>query len=153
MSALSEISIRVEATARSAAHRVPSAALGALLSELATLLEVLHRTGEEGAIDLRSLPLDPLERDDLRCVLGTGAVDIRIEANGESRIRETAISGLWWTEHRDACGEALVVLIEVARVPSIVPAAAEDLALGVLQLRASAAAHSALPGDSPHGTT
>ncbi len=153
MSTLGGIPIHVEPTGGPQAAGALGAGLGAILSELATLLEALRRRGVEGAIDLRSLPLGPDDLDRLQGILGTGEVDIRIEANGESRIRETAVGGLWWTEHRDAAGALLAVLIEVARVPNILSPADEDLALGAARLRADAAAQCAEFGESPHGTT
>lgn len=153
MSTLGGIPIHVEPTGSPLPSSALGAGLAAILSELASLLEALRRSGAESAIDLRSLPLGPDDLDRLQRLLGTGEVDIRIEANGESRIRETAVCGLWWTEHRDAAGALLAVLIEVARVPSILPAADEDLALGAIRLRADAAAQSAEFGESPHGTT
>jgi hydrogenase-1 operon protein HyaF len=153
MSAFGGIPIRVETTAAARAGFALGVELGAILSELATLLEALRLTGQEGAIDLRSLPLGANELDCLRRILGRGEVDIRIDANGESRIRETAVRGLWWTEHRDAVGAPLAVLIEVARVPNILLAADEELALGAVRLRAAAAAQSSAPGETPNGTT
>lgn len=153
MSALGDIPIHVEPAVAQSAGRTLGVGLGAILSELATLLEGLRSTGEEGAIDLHSLPLGPNDVDRLQCILGSGEVDIRIDANGESRIRETAVSGLWWTEHRDAAGEPLAVLIEVARVPSILMAADDDLALGAVRLRTVAAAQFSPPGETAHGTT
>ena len=153
MSALGEIPIHVEPLPEKSAGRELGAGLGAILSELATLLEALRTTGEEGAIDLRSLPLGPNDLDRLQRILGSGEVDVRIEANGESRIRETAVCGLWWTEHRNAAGESLAVLIEVARVPNILVAADDDLALGAVRLRTAAAVQFSAPGETPHGTT
>ncbi len=153
MSALGDIPIHVEPSAEKSVGRELGVGLGAILSELATLLEALRSTGEEGAIDLRSLPLGPNDLDRLRRLLGSGEVDIRIDANGESRIRETAVSGLWWTEHRNAAGEPLAVLIEVARVPNILLTADDDLARGAVRLRTVASAQFSAPGETPHGTT
>ncbi len=153
MSTLGGIPIHVEPAGTPLVASTRGAGLGAILSELATLLEALRRTGSEGALDLRSLPLGPDELDRLQRILGWGEVDIRIDANGESRIRETAVSGLWWTEHRDAAGALLAVLIEVARVPNILVPADEDIALAAIQLRVEAAAQCATSGESPHGTT
>ena len=153
MRTLGGIPIHVEPTGSSLRSSALGAGLGAILSELASLLEALRRSGAEGAIDLRSLPLGPDDLDRLQRILGVGEVDIRIAANGESRIRETAVCGLWWTEHRDVSGALIAVLIEVARVPNFLSAADEDIALGAIRLRAAAAGQCAKFGESPHGTT
>ncbi len=153
MSALEGIPIRVEPGPTGEAQVTVGAGIAAILTEIAALLEHLVRTGEPGAIDVRSLPLGPADRQRLQDTLGTGEVDIRMQTNGESRIRETAVHGVWWTEHRDSDGALLVSLIEVARIPDILLVADEDLARGALRLRAGAAPQSAAQGESPHAPT
>ncbi len=127
--------------------------MAAILTELAVLLERLVQHGEPGAIDVRSLPLSPTERMRLIETLGAGEVDIRIQANGESHIRETSIPGVWWSEHRDSDGVLLVTLIEVARVPEMLAAADADLVRGAERLRAVLAPLCAAHGGTTHGTT
>ena len=58
----------------------------ALLSEIATCLEKLVKTGNTGMIDLNSLPLAPGEYEQLRQTLGQGEISARIEAIGPSEI-------------------------------------------------------------------
>ena len=153
MTTLSQIPICVEPVAVSHDEATVGGGTGAILSEIAELLERLARTGEPGAIDLRSLPISPADRAQLLQALGTGEVDARVQANGESRIRETAVHGVWWTEHRDSDGALLASLIEIARIPDILIVGADDLLRGASRLRASLSFPSAAQGESPHGTT
>ncbi len=116
-----------------------SAGTRTLLTEIAQLLQRLLSEGAPGAVDLGSLPLGPVDRLGLREALGEGEVDIRLELAGGSRVRETAIAGVWWVEHRDADGQLLTELIEVARVPEIVTAQPADMEQALARLRALAA--------------
>ena len=151
MTTLAQIPVCVEPVPVSHEEGTVGGGIGAILAEIAELLERLARTGEPGAIDLRSLPLSPADRAQLLQALGTGEVDARMQANGESRIRETAVHGVWWTEHRDSSGELLATLIEVARVPDILIVGEDDLLRGASRLRASLTLQSAAQGESPHG--
>lgn len=99
----------------------------AVLSEVADLLGRLLETGEEGSIDLRSLPLSPADRDWLDAKLGSGEVEIVIEAGGRSTLYETAYSGVWKVVHRDTEERVVSEFIEVAYVPAIVQPAAADI--------------------------
>lgn len=153
MSTLAQIPVRLERTGGDRDQATVGNAIAAILTEIAQLLEHLARTGEPGAIDVRSLPLSSADRAQLLQALGAGEVDIRMQANGESRIRETAVHGVWWTEHRDSDGVLLATLIEVAPVPDILIVGNDDLVRGASRLRASLTAQSAAQGESPHGTT
>lgn len=108
----------------------------ALLHQIATGLDRLAREGEADAIDLGRLPLSPGERDRLQQTLGTGEVQATLNVDGESHIRETAIPGVWWVEHRDARGERIADLIEITRIPPILCTSVDDIGRGAAQLRA-----------------
>lgn len=99
----------------------------AVLSEVADLLGRLLATGEEGSIDLRSLPLSPADRDWLDGKLGRGEVEIALEAGGRSDIYETAYAGVWKVTHRDTEARVVSEFIEVAYIPAIVRPASADL--------------------------
>lgn len=99
----------------------------AVLSEVADLLGRLLETGEEGSIDLRSLPLSPADRDWLDKKLGSGEVEITLEAGGRSVLTETAYSGVWKVVHRDAEERVVSEFIEVAYVPAIIKPAKMDI--------------------------
>jgi hydrogenase-1 operon protein HyaF len=68
-------------------------------------------------------------------VLGTGAVDARVEALGESRVVETKFPGIWWVTHRNEVGETVAESVEICGVPAILHAPREDVADGAKGLR------------------
>jgi hydrogenase-1 operon protein HyaF len=107
----------------------------AIAAEIASLLDRLATDAGSGAIDVRSLPMTTADRAQLREFLGAGEVQATIDAEGPSTVRETAIPGVWWTEHRNRDGELLAELIEVCRVPEILMPAPDELAGAGRQLR------------------
>jgi hydrogenase-1 operon protein HyaF len=109
----------------------------AVLREVATLLERLTSHGEQGSIDLRSLPLSAADRSWLRERLGKGEVSISLAAGGASSLTETGLAGVWWVEHRDEQDEMCGEFIEVAAVPALVAAHPEDMASALARLRSS----------------
>ena len=112
----------------------------AILSEIAVRLDRLVESGEGDAIDLRSLPLAPRDRELLIDALGTGEVEATLQVDGLTQVRETGIAGVWWIEHCDARGERIAEFIEVARIPDILDVAAEDIGRGAAALRERLAA-------------
>jgi hydrogenase-1 operon protein HyaF len=153
MSRLTEIPIRIEPAARSEASAVVGGLGGgvaAILCELVTLLERLVKGESPGAIDLRSLPMSPLDRAELQRVLGEGEVQATVNAQGLSKMRETRVSGVWWVEHFDQQGELIAELIEVSRVPEILSSASDEIAAGARALRAQIAMAAVPP--APQGS-
>jgi hydrogenase-1 operon protein HyaF len=149
MSRLGDIPIRSESSARNE----PPAAVGglgggvaAILSELVTLLERLVATESPGAIDLRSLPMSPVDRAALQRALGAGEVQATVTAQGLSRVRETRVSGVWWVEHFDQQGDMVAELIDVSRVPAILTSATDEIAASARELRAQLTAPSPTEG-------
>ena len=130
MSRLDSIAIKVVQP-----FEAPSGNGGALLRELAELLEGLSARGESSSIDLRSLPLTPGDYRELRETLGKGAVTAHLEVAGTTEVSETACPGAWWVTHRGETGEVLAELIEICPVPAILAAPAEDVAEGLARLR------------------
>ena len=108
----------------------------ALLHEVAGRLERFARGEPVEAIDLKSLPLNPADYERLRAVLGPGEVRATFDVDGQSLVLETGIPGVWWIEHRDARGELIAELLEIARIPDILCTGAEDLGAGAALLRA-----------------
>jgi hydrogenase-1 operon protein HyaF len=101
-----------------------------LLRELLQQLERLLQTGESAAIDLSALPLTPADLAWLRDTLGSGEVSVRLDANGESTLDETALPGIWWVTHRNPQGGVVAQFLEVAFVPELVKAHPQDVSLG-----------------------
>jgi len=142
---LSDIAVRIEA-AGPAASELPqggpaprSGGLGggvtAILAELAARLERLATCGDTALIDLRSLPISPIDRIELREVLGQGEVTATLDAQGASTLRETAFAGIWWIEHRDRDGKITAELFDVNLVPKILAATSGDVAIAAAALR------------------
>lgn len=116
---------------------VPSGNAEALVREIETLLDNLLRTGEGGALDLRSLPLNATDREALRVRLGRGEVDIRMDLAGLSSIHETGVPGVWWIAHHDPAGQLVSEFIEVAYAPDLIAVGPDDVERGLAQWRAS----------------
>jgi HupH hydrogenase expression protein len=153
MSRLTEIPIRIEPSARIETPPVVGGLGGgvaAILSELVTLLERLVNGEAPGAIDLRSLPMSPLDRAELQRVLGEGEVQATVNAQGVSKMRETRVPGVWWIEHFDQQGELIAELIEVSHVPEILSSASDEIAAGARALREQIAMAAAPP--TPRGS-
>jgi hydrogenase-1 operon protein HyaF len=102
---------------------------------LATLLDGLLSAEVPGTIDLRSLPMSPLDRAQLLRVLGQGEVQATVNAEGLSMLRETGVSGVWWIEHFDPRGVLIAELLEVTRVPQLLASASDEIAAGARALR------------------
>jgi hydrogenase-1 operon protein HyaF len=108
----------------------------ALLSEIATCLEKLVKTGNTGMIDLNSLPLAPGEYEQLRQTLGQGEISARIEAIGPSEIIETRYPGVWWVTHYNVEGDIVADMLEITTIPEIIKSQPEDIRTGLGLLRA-----------------
>lgn len=107
----------------------------ALLYEIAALAERLAEEGDAGAIDLKSLPMSAADYRQLRDALGQGEVTIELCINGRTRLIETSVAGVWWTEHRDQQDGLVAEFIEVATIPKIVPATSQEIRKGAAELR------------------
>jgi hydrogenase-1 operon protein HyaF len=152
MSRLIDIPIRVENGRAGADGATVGAGVSAILIEIAAQLERLADGGEPGAIDLRSLPMSPDDRQRLADALGRGEISITLQVDGESTIRETGMHGVWWTEYRDRAGECIADFLEIARVPAILPAETGELQGAARRLRVRAAGvptGRANPGEPP----
>lgn len=94
----------------------------ALLFELQAALDKLAAEGRPTQIDLKSLPMAPDEYDALIAFLGRGEIDIELDIDGPTRIRETAWAGIWWIQHVNRNGRILSEVIEVNRFPEFLGA-------------------------------
>jgi len=98
-----------------------------LLHEVRHALERLLREGEETTIDLGSLPMAPGELEKIDDALGIGEVRVMLDSLGPSQLYETRFNGVWRVTHRNASDEVVGRYIEIARVPSILPAQGPDM--------------------------
>jgi len=106
-----------------------------VLAEVGQLLDSLAESGEEGAIDLRSLPLTEADRSELEELLGRGEVRAELDIAGDSEIWETAYAGAWWIRHRGAGGKIASEEIAVCPVPEILKTHPVDIATAASRLR------------------
>jgi hydrogenase-1 operon protein HyaF len=107
----------------------------ALAHELLSHLQRLAETGETAAIDLKSLPMSPDEFNDIKKMLGEGEVDLTLDLDGPTRIRETAYPGVWWIQHKAPDDRILTEYIEIARFPEFLSAQPDHIADAVRHLR------------------
>lgn len=107
----------------------------AIAHELLRHLEHLAETGESAAIDLKSLPMAPDEFNDIKNMLGEGEIDLTLEMDGPTRIRETAFAGVWWIQHKAPDGRILTEYIEIARFPDFLSAQPDHITDAVRHLR------------------
>jgi hydrogenase-1 operon protein HyaF len=132
MTRLEDIAVRVEPPVRTGGL---GGGVAAVLSEIVGMLEELARGGSPATVDLRSLPMSPTDRSELKSALGEGEVQATLDADGLSTLRETRVSGVWWVEHRDRQGELIAELLEVTSVPQILTSASDEIAAGARELR------------------
>lgn len=143
LSRLTEIPVRIERMPTGAGPDGPAAApdfglgggVAAILAELVGMLERLAQRQTPTAIDLRSLPMSPQDRIELKRALGDGEVRATVDADAVSTVHETGISGVWWVQHRNRHGELTAELLEVTRVPEILARASDEIAMGANVLR------------------
>ena len=95
--------------------------------EILNQLERLLSDGESGAIDLRGLPMAPNEYTELLAMLGDGELDLDIDLNGPTRVRETGYPGVWWIQHKDAADRVLSEYIEINRIPDFLCAQTDQI--------------------------
>ncbi len=108
----------------------------AVLREIETLLTVLAQKGEEGSIDLSSLPLTPEDYDLLEETLGEGEVTAEVNSLGATRVHETGIPGVWWVTHYNEDDDVMAEFIEVTYCPEILLTPEDDVKDGLEALRA-----------------
>ncbi|MDT8448794.1 MAG: hydrogenase expression/formation C-terminal domain-containing protein [Wenzhouxiangellaceae bacterium] len=111
------------------------AGVHALAHEIVAGLERLQDNGESSAIDLKSLPMAPEEFNEVRDMLGSGEIDLTLDLDGPTRIRETAYPGVWWIRHESGDGRVLAEYIEIGRFPEFLAAQPEHVSDSVRQLK------------------
>ena len=107
----------------------------AVLSEIADRLGALAEKGETSAIDLRGLPMTAADRKELEDGLGHGEVNATLDVAGQSEIRETAYSGVWWIRHLGAGGQVATEEIAITPLPEILRAHTHDIQAAAEKIR------------------
>ena len=106
-----------------------------VLAEISRMLEALSESGQAGAIDLRSLPLSEVDREQLEEVLGRGEVRVKLDIAGESEVWETTYPGVWWIRHRGADSKIATEEISVCAIPEILITHPGDIKAAAVRLR------------------
>jgi hydrogenase-1 operon protein HyaF len=124
MQKLQDIAVRVEATDGSPLNHSNATPI---MHEVLHALQRLARDNESTTIDLRAIPFGPGDEEQLFNMLGVGEIQIELNSLGRSLISETAFSGVWLVDHRNADDQRIALQIEITSVPSILLAQQEDL--------------------------
>lgn len=135
MSASIPLKIKPAQTAHAPDGSTIGTGVQALGYEILAALERLHESGESSAIDLKSLPMAPGEFEEISNMLGCGEIDLTLDVDGPTRIRETAFPGVWWIRHESDQGRVLAEYIEINRFPDFLAAQPEHIADSVRQLK------------------
>lgn len=114
----------------------PTGIAGAVLAELRDHLQNLAEHGTTHCIDLRSLPMNDADINELADQLGVGEVKASIKSIGSSSIRETAYRGIWWIIHYGEDKAVLSELIEVTQVPEILVTHEDEIRHSVKAMQA-----------------
>jgi hydrogenase-1 operon protein HyaF len=109
----------------------------AIFNELTDYLQQLATDGKTHTIDLSGLPLNGADHERLEQLLGRGEVEITLNTLGDSRIYETAYSGVWWIRHYSADQKLISEFIEISRCPDIIKAHPDDVQAAAAAMQAS----------------
>lgn len=143
VSSLDKIGVKVVSTAAQTPEAATAGNALPLLHEIATLMQTLVDKGEEGCIDLRSLPLAPGDYDRLRALLGEGEALAKVDAAGETTVRETAYAGVWWVTYYSTDNEVVADRLEITLVPAILKSHPADVGAAARRLRSDIDARAA----------
>ncbi|MEJ2393416.1 MAG: hydrogenase expression/formation C-terminal domain-containing protein [Candidatus Thiodiazotropha sp.] len=124
MQKLQDIAVRVEATDGLPLNHSNATPI---MHEVLHALQRLARDNESTTIDLRAIPFGPGDEEQLLNQLGVGEIQIEMNSLGRSLISETAFSGVWLVDHRNADDQRIALQIEITPVPSILLAQQEDV--------------------------
>ena len=114
------------ATATCTPCAVPTGNLLPLLHEIRHALNRWLDDGTTHIIDLRSIPMMPLEETQLLETLGRGEIQATLTALGNSEILETGIAGVWLVTHHNDEDVQVGRFIEICHIPEILKSQTED---------------------------
>ncbi|MGC9270723.1 hydrogenase expression/formation C-terminal domain-containing protein [Acidiphilium sp.] len=95
-----------------------------------------------GAGHMINLDLVPMANEDLAWLvgaLGEGPVVVLSSGYGACRIRSTRLTATWWVQYFNASDALILNSLEIAAIPAVACAAADDIAESALRIRAVAA--------------
>ncbi|MDJ0700112.1 MAG: hydrogenase expression/formation C-terminal domain-containing protein [Woeseiaceae bacterium] len=114
------------------------AAAGNALPILVELQSAQARFAADGTTHSVNLSLLPMSEDELEFLdrrLGRGPIDILSRAYGKCQVISTQAKNVWWVRYYNGMGTLILNTVEIARVPEVVAAAAEDLGDSAVRLR------------------
>lgn len=114
----------------------PTGMAEALMTELQTHLLALAQQDVSNSVDLRSLPMNDADRQQLAKLLGKGEVEISLNTIGKSKIYETSYTGIWWLTHFGDDENILSELIEITHVPEIIISHRDDITVAAQRIAA-----------------
>jgi len=120
-----------------------SGGLIAILWEITEMLKRLAQYDEPAAIDLRSLPFSSNDYQRLRESFGDGELEITLNIDYLSRVRETGYAGVWWVEHLNPEDELVAELLEITNIPEIVVTERDEVERSARRLRSRLSLHTA----------
>ena len=143
MTKINEIPVHVEFPSESMSMLLP------ILHEIVTMHKTLISSGQANSLDLRHEPLTLDDIAALKDLLGQGEVDANLNALGSTHIRETGISGVWWTTHFNQEGNIIGEFVEITTCPDMLKTFPKELesALVKLQDKVSQYAHASTPDE------
>ena len=106
-----------------------------ILHEIASKLDTLISSGQNGIFDLTHEPLNSGEVDELKSILGQGEIHATLHSLGKSNIRETAVSGVWWITHFNEQGALISECIEVTTCPDLLKTFPDELVSAQVRLK------------------
>jgi hydrogenase-1 operon protein HyaF len=114
-----------------AASRMPIPQAGPGITNAPSLLaEIQEQAGSaaQHVINLTLLPFSPEDGEYLDRALGRGPVSILSRGYGNCRITATGVARVWWVQFFNSQDALILNTIEIADVPEVALAAAEDIA-------------------------
>ena len=109
---------------------------GSALATMKDSIPVFVAEGETAVIDLLAMPFAPGELERLLERLEGGEVSARIEALGETLIRESRFPGAWVVDHYNTEQQRIALQIEITDVPRMLCSQREDIAEAAVRLAA-----------------
>ena len=106
----------------------------AVLNEIASLAARHGETGAAAAIELTSIPLTGLDREEIVTRLGRGEVEATIDVAGRSEVWETSYAGVWFVRHLGVDGKVATETIEICAAPLILFSHPDDLRAAAARL-------------------
>jgi len=131
---LNSIAVAVEDAAAATGNVSP------ILHEILHALDRYAASGEPTVIDLRAMPFGPGDEEGLLSFLGTGEVQVTMQALGVTEIRESRFNGVWIVDYRDGEGARAGLQLEVTDIPALLKTPQGDFVDAAAALRAALSA-------------